>query len=287
MKPQACNNGTVIRITPLVLLLLIACESAPKPAPKPAAQNPSPTTETTREHRRLQRAERSREMRAIDGVLPKPVQLARGSGRDLLIHFHGAAWLPVQAAPAAMSVAVVNLGSGSRVYEHPFLDASTLPRLLQSLDAQFDRVYLSGFSAGYGAIRAILNTHPDKIEGVLLLDGLHTSYVPEGKPGVLDGAKLEPFVAFARRAAAGEKAFVFTHSEVFPGTYASTTECADHLLAQLGLKRKAVLEWGPVGMQQLSEVRKGRFVLRGHAGNSAPDHVDHLHAIGEFLRLLF
>ncbi len=79
---------------------------------------------------------------------------------------------------------------------------------------------------------------------------------------------------------------VVTHSEIFPGTYASTTETTDYLLAQLGLHRRPVLKWGPMGLQQLSEVRAGRFLLMGFAGNSAPDHVDQLHASPEWLRLL-
>src|SRR5262249_39058750 len=93
-------------------------------------------------------------------------------------------------------------------------------------------------------------------------------------------------VRFARDAAAGKKQFLVTHSEVFPGTFASTTETADHLLRELGLKRKAVLEWGPIGMQQLSDVRKEDLHVRGFAGNSAPDPVDHLHALPDFLRQL-
>jgi hypothetical protein len=36
-------------------------------------------------------------------------------------------------------------------------------------------------------------------------------------------------------------------------------------------------------MQQLSEVRAGRFELLGFAGNSGPDHIDHLHAMPELL----
>jgi pimeloyl-ACP methyl ester carboxylesterase len=267
----------------IAIALLAGCASTPPP-PKPVPQNPSPTTETTRAHRRLQRDD-ARQWTTIEGVLPKPVAFS-AAGNDLLIHFHGAAWLPMQAAPKDMSVAVVNLGSGSSVYERPLLEPDAFPRLLASLGRKFDRVYVSGFSAGYGAIRAILRTHPDDVDGVLLLDGLHTSYVPDGKPSPLDTTKLEPFVAFARRAVAGEKAFVFTHSEVYPGTYASTTDCADHILGQLGLTRTAVLQWGPGGMQQLSEARSGRFALLGFAGNSAPDHVDHLHAIGEFFSSL-
>ena len=37
-------------------------------------------------------------------------------------------------------------------------------------------------------------------------------------------------------------------------------------------------------MQQLSEARRGGFDVLGFAGNSAPDHVDHLYALGEWLR---
>ena len=37
-----------------------------------------------------------------------------------------------------------------------------------------------------------------------------------------------------------------------------------------------------MGTQQLSEVRQGKFLLAGYAGNSAPDHVDQLHALPEF-----
>jgi hypothetical protein len=37
-------------------------------------------------------------------------------------------------------------------------------------------------------------------------------------------------------------------------------------------------------MQQLSAARAGGFVVAGFAGNSAPDHLDHLYAIGDWLR---
>ena len=69
------------------------------------------------------------------------------------------------------------------------------------------------------------------------------------------------------------------HSEIMPGTYASTTETADYLLAQLGVHRRAVLKWGPMGLQQLSEARAGRFLLIGFAGKALTaieSAVDHL-----------
>jgi hypothetical protein len=39
-------------------------------------------------------------------------------------------------------------------------------------------------------------------------------------------------------------------------------------------------------MQQLSEVRVGHLEVRGYAGNSAPDHIDQLHAMPEELARL-
>jgi hypothetical protein len=74
-----------------------------------------------------------------------------------------------------------------------------------------------------------------------------------------------------------------THSEVYPGTYASTTETADGLLRRAGLPRQPSLKPGPIGMQQLSETALGQFRVTGYAGNSAPDHMDHLYALGASL----
>jgi hypothetical protein len=119
---------------------------------------------------------------------------------------------------------------------------------------------------------------------------MHTSYQPEGKPvaegGAIDATGLDSFIAFAKEAAAGRKSFVFTHSEIFPGTYASTTECGDYLLSQLSLKRQAQLRQGPIGMQQLSAVDVGGLHLRGYAGNTAPDHVDHLQGMPGWFKLV-
>ena len=71
-----------------------------------------------------------------------------------------------------------------------------------------------------------------------------------------------------------------------PGTYASTTECADYLLAQLKLKRLPTPNAGypkpvpgPMGMLQLTAASKRGFHVRGYAGNTAPDHIDFLHAM--------
>ena len=36
--------------------------------------------------------------------------------------------------------------------------------------------------------------------------------------------------------------------------------------------------------QQLSEARQGKFRVVGYAGNAAPDHVDLLHSLPEYLK---
>jgi hypothetical protein len=284
----------------VMLLLAIACAS---PGPTPAPQNPSPMVDNTRAHERVQQRPLTGRQFTVEGVLPKPVEVLitpaaeNAPGADLVIHFLGASWIPMQAAIDSgrpVVIASANLGAGSARYSTPFKDASVFTKLVERIKAQSPPIratYLSGFSAGYGAIREIITQQPDAIDGVLLIDGLHTSYIPEGKVvaegGKLDETKLAPFLRYAERAARGEKHFIFTHSEIFPGTFASTTETADYLLQQLGMKRTPVVQWGPRGMQQLSEARRGSFVVLGFAGNSGPDHIDQLHSLPEFLPMLW
>ena len=286
----------------------VAATSVPAPAPAPAAQNPSPMQERTRRHERLTQQPLDGISLRIDSVLPKPVDLfiprqALGQ-RDvpLVIHFMGATWVPQTAAASMQTpviIAATYLGGGSGVYARPFAADSLLyGRLVAAIRSRLaaipqapriNRVVLSGWSAGYGAIREILRvpSQAAAVNGVLLLDGLHTSYRPDGKPladgGELDTLNLAPFAAFARRAMRGETQMLITHSEIFPGTFASTTECSDWLLQSLGLARTPVLEWGPLGTQLLSRTTRGGFTVLGFAGNTAPDHIDLFHGMATWL----
>ncbi len=192
-----------------------------------------------------------------------------------------------------MAAVTVQAGSGSGTYARLFEDPARFGRWLDEVETKagihFNRVILGGWSAGCGAIRQILKTPESyaRVNGVIAIDGIHTDYV-DGKPGPLESklgeANLQVWVQVARDAVAGRKRVLITHSEIFPGTFASTTETADYLLNALGLHQRAVLRWRSMGLQQLSEARAGRFALVGFAGNSAPDHVDQLHALPEFLR---
>lgn len=303
-----------------VLLACIAgagCRTRPTASPTlptqpaPRAQNPSPMVERARRHERVQPGQPPGIAFAVDSVMPRPVDVFIPDGapatggsdeRTLLVHVFGASYVPMRAvasAPGRYVLAVVNLGGGSAAYERPLSDSAAWTTLVRRVREETSarsggrvrvgRVIVSAFSAGYGGVRALLSDERTAatIDAVILLDGLHTSYVPELKVlaegGALDTTKLVPFLRFARRAVAGEAGLLVTHSEIFPGTFASTTETTDWLIAALGLSRTPVLAWGPGGMQQLSEVRRGRLTILGFAGNTGPDHIDHLHGLTEFL----
>lgn len=312
---HALVPGVVTKARLLCVLLSIATfpaiALAQAAVPPPTKQNPSPMVEHARAHGRIEERERPGERLSIDGPHGKPVEVYipestnRAGALRLLVHFHGAPFIPEYAASRARNgyvVAVVNVGPGSGGYEQAFNDPAAFDSLVARIRRHFGRraeepvtfesVTLSGFSAGHGAIRAILRDpqHFAAVDAVLLLDGLHTGYVPAAtvlaEGGQLDASKIDPFLRLAEAAARGEKRFLVTHSEIFPGTFASTTETADYLIQALGLRRTPVLAWGPVGMQQLSELREGKLLVLGYAGNSAPDHIDHLHGMDYFLALL-
>ena len=289
---------------------------APSPAAAPPAmmpQNPSPMQERTRRHERLEQPRRADPgvNLTIDSLLPRPIEIfipqraLTADSAPLVVHFMGATWLPKRVAatlPRPVIVAAVFLGSGSAVYSRPFASDTLLyGRMLDTIVARIAQVtsaprvtgvYLSGWSAGYGAIREIVRRPANlpRVDGALLLDGIHTGYVPDRQPladgGALDTTGLTPFADFARLAADGRKRFIITHTEIFPGTFASTTECTDWLLDALQLKRVPVLEWGPLGTQLLSRTTRGRLEVLGFAGNSAPDHVDLYHGMAPYLERL-
>ena len=259
------------------------------------AQNPSPMVEHSRAHRRLNEQHPAGRRERLDlGTLFVPAGVPISRRLPILFFFHGGSWVPeVAAARNHLAVVSVQAGNGSGSYARLFQDPHRFATLLREaeskLGVRFRRVLLGGWSAGCGAIRAILQTPESyrRVDGVLLIDGMHTDYL-EGAPGPLE-SKIDPdplriWLQLGRDAMAQRKRVLVTHSEIFPGTFASTTETADYLVTQLKLSERPVLKWGPMGLQQLSEARAGRFLLIGYAGNSAPDHVDQLHALPEFLK---
>jgi hypothetical protein len=293
----------------IILLSLAASAAAQEAPPGQMNQFPSPMVDHIRAHERIENKKIPGVSIVLKNALSKPVEVYfanRGHEScpmDLLIHFHGLSYVPKHAVYISkhpLILAVVNLGSGSSVYENAFQSPSTFPKLVEMITQtaserkatkiKTSRVYLSSFSAGYGAARAILKHHSSAVDGVVLLDGLHTNYVPSrrvlSQGGTLNGENLKDFIRYARLAMDNKKKLLITHSEIFPGTYASTTETTDYLIRSLHLQRHPVLKWGPVGMQLLTETRAKGLTILGFAGNSAPDHVDHFHGLPIFLKMI-
>jgi hypothetical protein len=299
--------------TAVILLMLFVwvfgCSSEKVTAPKQMNQYPSPMADAIRSHERIENKSLPGLSFQLNDVLSKPVKVyapefdSEVRKVDLLIHFHGASFVAERAVydlKRPFIAATVNMGSGSSVYERAFENKRSFTELVEgiidsvgekkSIDMEVSRIYLSSFSAGYGAVRAILREHEAMVDGIILLDGLHTDYVPARKVlaegGKLNEKNLTGFVRYARLASEGRKKFLITHSEIFPGTYASTTETADFIIKSLGLKRQPTLKWGPGGMQVVSKTYSGKLAILGFAGNSAPDHIDHFHGLGIFLKTI-
>lgn len=301
----------------ILLIILINATSlwAQEDSTKVASQNPSPMQEYTRPHEKIKQTEFPGKIFKINDLLWKPLEVFippkvnKSKKMDLLIHFHGGSSSPAKYAAEKYNKgpivsAAVSLGSGSRIYYNQFNDSALFARMIDSIQSgvtkltghkiEVKHIILSGFSAGYGAIKRILSypVYYKQISGVILLDGIHTSYIPDRKVifegGKIDSAAFDIFLKLAMDASdkRSDKKFLITHSEVFPGTFVSTTEATDYLIRQLHLKRKPVLKWGPFGMQQISDIRNNNFRVMGFAGNSGPDHIDHFQSLYYFLNVL-
>jgi len=253
--------------------------------------------EHSRAHTRLKEENPPGRREKLDlGTLFIPAALKGRRDIPLLLFFHGGTWLPdVAGARDKVAVIAVQAGVGSSTYVRLFEDPKRFLALLEDAQStakvRFNRVYLGGWSAGCGAVRQILRTPESyaRVTGVLVIDGMHTDYAggrsasPEPN---LNDENLNMWVHLGKDAVAGKKRALVTHTEIFPGSYASTTETSDWLVEELKLKLKPVLKWAPVGTQQISEAKAGRFRIMGFAGNSAPDHIDQLHSLPVFLKAI-
>lgn len=237
--------------------------------------------------------------------IPKTFTAGGDGSFDLVIHFNGNTELVLESYETTMLdtvVLVVNLGNGSGIYEewaqHPENFERIFRRVPEIVEARglehahIRRIAMSGWSAGYGAVvRALfMEGMADKVDAVVLLDGLHTSY----KPGTteIEGSNVTSIVDFARRATRGEKLLVITHSNIKPEGYLGVRESTDYLLSELHLERHAeeldttipklnaaegVLPKSELRPLHLfTEVRERGFIVRGFGGDQAAHHISHL-----------
>jgi hypothetical protein len=240
----------------------------------------------------------------LGGVFSIPPSFSSPDGKyDLVLHFHGNTELVEDSFAVAKINAVIvieNLGIGSGAYEDRFSNADvfrdTLARVDEALTRRhlrtpkLRRIALSAWSAGYGAVVRIIENpaFADQVDSVLLMDGIHASYLQDGS---IDPLRMGPYERFARRAIANEKLFVITHSEIKPPDYPGTHATTDALLEVVGIAREPggeTPEFPPlsslhgvpkskiVALQPLSQAHEGSFHVHGYGGETADDHIAHL-----------
>jgi hypothetical protein len=115
---------------------------------------------------------------------------------------------------------------------------------------------------------------------MILLDCPHTGYTEAGE---VVPAQMEGFLRFARAAVQGQKQLIVTHSEIVPGSYASTTECADYLIAGVDGERQPWTGSNALGMQRDSTYEAGGLRIYGYQGDTAAAHMQHFYGMPLFL----
>lgn len=218
---------------------------------------------------------------------------------NVIIHFHGAhtTVIPRYLASGLDAVLViVNLGLFSGPYTDAFALRANVDGLLdrvqrsvgeqcQGASPRITRLALSSWSAGYGAIEQFLRYRPERVDAVLLADGLHVGFTDKRNRMVNVNA-LDVFVQFARKATHGEKLMSITHSGIIPVEYAGAAETA-MALSQAAHAPTWTVNENRNGMQQVTAARRGDFYVEGYAGNDKAAHSRHLYSIGmtSFARL--
>jgi hypothetical protein len=266
-----------------------------------------PKIEIPPEQRADYKLKRDGHVLVMGGLLFVPPKFRSDDGEfDVYIHFHGNPTVVKESAAGASLNALVyavNLGNGSGPYEDKYAVAGVLEQTINKIqetaknrglrDAKVRRVALGSWSAGYGALAKLLDVEANvqKIDSVLVMDGIHAAYL-DPKTKAVDPARLAPFTRFAKLASEGKRLFSITHSDIGGMTYASTSETADALLREVGSTRAQTKETPPrvttpallaalpkpqdTWLEQTSDAKMGGLHVRGYSGQTPDQHMAHL-----------
>ena len=232
--------------------------------------------------------------------IPDSFQMRRGGRADVLVHFHGnpqTVWNNVHYANLNAIVVTVNYGGLSSAYSGPFSNSSLFQSLLEEARTEvlaepdffylpyWEQIGISSFSAGYGAVREILKSasYRNAIDGILAADSLYATTAGDGTP--LD-SQMVNYKDYASQAQAGNKTFLFSHSQVLTYTYENTMETGDELMQHLGIAANADTSSGLGTLQFYRHAESGNFQLWGATGADGDAHLEHLRYMGHFLKEL-
>lgn len=231
-------------------------------------------------------------------IAPHKGGVTKSGGFDLVVHFHGHEPIRKEFVKAAKGQVLVgiDLGIGSGAYSKAFAAPHVFPALIRSVEAAMAqktgkknayvrKLALTSWSAGYGAIEQILRQPAGKkVDAVVLLDSLHAGYADEQEK-TLKVEQLEPFLDFAKKAAAKQKFMYMSHSSIIPPGYASTMETANFFVKQLKGKPKKATRQDVLGLDMFQRFDKGNFKVRGYTGNDKPDHCAHIGLMADIMRV--
>lgn len=228
----------------------------------------------------------------------------------LTVHFHGAHWFSIQEhLSRGMKGPLVNfdLGLGSDVYRRAFENEKRFAGILKNIekelakragkDVRISAVDISSFSAGYAAVRELLQApeYFELIRRVVLLDSLYARFnsgSERGRKVTTPAAEhLEPWIPFAQAAVKGQKTFLITYSQVPTPSYASTADTAAALLRAVGVPSQPVAAGSSPAASDpdyplLRRTDYGRFHVWGYAGKDEKAHLAHARHLGDFWRAL-
>jgi hypothetical protein len=232
--------------------------------------------------------------------IPSTYYQRPGNVADVLVHFHGdpqTYWNNAQYANLNAIIVTVNYNGLSSAYSTPFSNSALFQQVLDEAltkvrqqsdipdNLQWDKLGVSSFSAGYGAVREILksSTYRNDMDALLTADSLYATTAGDGTP--LDSNMVD-YKTFAGLAKNGTKTFLFSHSQVPTYTYESTQECGDELMQYLGISASTYNVNGLGTLNFYRYAHTGNFRLWGALGTDGDSHLEHLRYIGEFLEEL-
>lgn len=221
----------------------------------------------------------------VDGAVP------------LFLHFQGGTTIAEENLVRMERDGVLiasTLAGFSSAFREPYEDPAALEALLAAGEAalgerwgrpmRFEPITITFFSAGYGAVREFLKhpAHFDRIDALVSADSIYASVVsPEVRAPRAE--QMEGFLRFAQAAARGEKTFVLVHTEIVT-EYASTSECADLILASVAAGRGEAGGFTERGVPIDQEAHVGDLHVYTLNEGTAVAHMDCLYMIPELVR---
>lgn len=279
-----------------------ACASYDARTATPAASSPIQRLPSTLESLGRRAAGERIELEHARLFVPAGFELPSDGRVPLSVHFQGGPVIAEEnfVRSGARGVLIAStLGGLSSAFARRYEDPAAFDVLLASASAalssestrvRFEPITITFFSAGYGAVRELLEheAHFERIDALVSADSIYADVVAPGVRAA-EASDMIDFMRFAQAAARGTKTFVVAHG-MYPTEYASTAECADLLLASVGGRREPSSRHTERGVPIGSEAHVGGFHLytfdEGAEGDAAGAriHLDCLYMIPELVR---